>query len=322
MLSTPRRCAADRVRMKIEWFFDRFCGMRIAVCAEDGKIAEVGVENERGDELLGNIQKGRIANVVPGMQAAFVSCGLERNGYLPIEEAGDARFSTYDGEGNTGEHLSLNTGDELLVQIVKPPRGTKGAKLSTALSFVGKYLIFLPKTDFLGISRKISDGETRKTLLAEADKLRRKGEGFIVRTAASEATRRHLKTEAEYLRRMYRSVLQNAKDAPVGATVYRECSLPVKVLRDSPVGGVNKIYVGDAELYEKVVELARMRGDLGEKKVVLYDGPQSLYARFGLAGQILELAEPRVPLKSGGYLVIDRTEAMTVIDVHTGKFTG
>lgn len=307
--------------MKTEWFFDRFCGMQVAVCTEDGRIAEVNVENDRGKELLGNIHKGRVQSVVSGMQAAFVSFGLERNGYLPLDEGG-ARFSTYDGEGRLSERPALKAGDEILVQIEKLPRGNKGAKLTTDLSFVGKNLIFLPQTDFLGISRKITDGQMRETLLGEADKFREGGEGFIVRTAAQTATKRSLKTEAEYLRRMYRSVLEAAKDAPVGAVVYRECDLPVKVMRDSLGGGVHKIYVGEKKLYERVLRLARMRSDLGEKKVSLYDGERSMFSHFGLAERVLELAEPRVPLKSGGYLVIDRTEAMTVVDVNTGKFTG
>ena len=170
--------------MKKEWFFDRFCGEQLVVYAEDGKIVEVGVEDEREGDVLGNIYKGRVTNVVHGMQAAFIACGMQKNCYLPLDE-GAPRFSKYDGTGEMREVPVLREGDEILVQVVKPARGSKGAKVTSDLSFVGKNLIFLPKTDFLGISRKITDETMREGLLKEADKLRERGQGFIVRTAAA-----------------------------------------------------------------------------------------------------------------------------------------
>ena len=307
--------------MRKEWFFERFCGAQIAVYAEDGKIVEANFEEKGADELTGNIYKGRVCNVVPGMQAAFISCGLERNCYLPLGE-GAARFSTYDGAGGVTEAPSLKEGDEILVQIVKPPRGNKGAKVTCDLSFVGKNLIYLPRTDFLGISRKIVAPEAREALLKEADKLRGAGEGFIVRTAAEGAGKRHLKIESEYLKRLWRSVQANAASAAVGEAVFREFDLPFKVMRDSLGGGVTRIYVSDKELYGKVVSLARMRPDLGERKVELYTGAVSMFRAFGLAEQLRALPSRTVPLENGGYLVVDRAEAMTVIDVNTGKFIG
>lgn len=309
----------ERERMKKEWFFDRFCGTQVVVYAEDGKIVEMGVESDKGGDLLGNIYKGRVANVVPGMQAAFIACGLERNCYLPLNE-GAARFSSYDGSGKMRE-IALREGDEVLVQVVKLPRGNKGAKVTCDLSFVGKNLIYLPRTDFLGISRRITDPSSREALLKEADKLREAGQGFIVRTAAETAGKRQLKAESEYLKRMYRAVLGQAKTAPVGSAVYQEYALPVKVMRDS-LGGVTRIYVGDRELYEKVLSLAQMRSDVGEKKVVFYTGERSMLTYYGLTEQIIRLTEPTVQLPNGGHLVIDATEAMTVVDVNTGKYTG
>ena len=307
--------------MRKEWFFDRFCGADIAVYAEDGRIVEANFEEKGADELTGNIYKGRVCNVVPGMQAAFITCGLERNCYLPLAE-GASRFSTYDGEGNAREALSLKEGDEILVQIVKPPRGNKGAKVTCDLSFVGKNLIYLPRTDFLGISRKIVAPLVREALLKDAGKLRGKGEGFIVRTAAETAGKRYMKIESEYLKRLWRSVQANAATAAVGDAVFREFDLPFKVMRDSLGGGVTRIYVGSRELYEKVLSLARMRPDLGERKVELYTGAASMYRAFGLSEQLRALPSRTVPLENGGYLVVDRAEAMTVIDVNTGKFIG
>ncbi len=310
-----------RFLMRKEWFFDRFCGAQIAVYAEDGKIAEAVFERGNSAELTGNIYKGRVCNLVPGMRAAFVACGLERNCYLPLGESA-AIFTSYDGDGNAVHAPDLKEGDEILVQIVKPPRGTKGAKVTCDLSFVGKTLIYLPQTDFLGISRKITDPETRERLLKEADKLREKGTGFIVRTAAADVEKRHLKIESEYLKRVWRSVSRAAQSAAAGDVVHREYDLPFRVMRDSLGGGVTHIYVGDRATYEKIVQLVRMRSDLGERDVTLYPGTRSMFREYGISEQLHTLASRTVPLENGGYLVIDKAEAMTVIDVNTGKFIG
>lgn len=307
--------------MKQEWYFDRFCGEQLAVSAIEGKITEVAVESESAPDVTGNIYKARVQNVVLGMQAAFLACGMEKNVYLPLNES-TALFQKYDGQGITGESLEIREGDELLVQIVKSPRGSKGAKVSVDLSFVGKNLIYLPRTDFLGISRKITDETVRAALLMEAEKLRGKGEGIIVRTAGQNATKRQMKTEYEYLKRVCRAALERAKTAPVGQVVYEECALPVKMVRDSLGDEVAKITVGDRELYEKLRSLAALRADLGEKKVVLYEGGRSMFRAFGLDEQIYSLTSARIRLEKGGEIVIDRTEAMTVIDVNTGKYTG
>jgi len=316
----PREIFSGDSHMKKEWFFDKFCGERLAVCAVDGKIVEAGVECETERDLVGNIYKGKVANVVPGMQAAFVSCGAGKNFYLPLSEnVGDV--FRYDGEGNPIQ-VSLKEGDEILVQMVKPARGSKGAKATTALSFVGKNLIYLPRTNFLGISRKVTDTAVRKNLLTAADKLRGEGEGFIVRTAAATAPLKHLKTEAEYLKRVAKQMFERAQSSPVGSVVYRDFELAVRVLRDSLGEDVTKIYVGDEELYQKLLPLVKIHSDLTEKKLVRYEGKRDMFVEFGFEKQIYELASPRAEISNGGYLVIDRTEAMTVIDVNTGKFVG
>ncbi len=307
--------------MRKEWFFDRFCGAQLVAYAEDGILKEAAMEPETQGHEIGNIYKGRVKNVVGGMQAAFIDCGMERNCYLPLNERA-AIIASYDGGEVVTQQTSLKEGDEILVQIVKPARGSKGAKVTRDLSFVGKTLIYLPLSRFLGISRKLTDGELRETLLKEAEKLIDGDEGYIVRTAAQDATKRRLKTEAEYLKRIYRLTLETAASSPVGACVYRECDLPIKIMRDSLGGELNRIYVGDRELYERVLRLAKIRPDLGEKKVELYTGERQLFDRFDLAEQILDLTRPRAELANGAYLVIDRTEAMTVIDVNTGSFTG
>lgn len=306
--------------MRKEWFFDRFCGAKIAVYAEDGQIVEIEIAVEGGGETVGNIYKGKVSNVVPGMRAAFVSCGMEKNCYLPFNETNE-RFLSYDGESG-GARLSVREGEELLVQVVQPARGSKGAKVTADLAFVGRSLIFLPQTEFLGISRKITDEKLRETLLKTAESLKNEGEGFIVRTAAQSANKRQLKAEANYLRKIYASVCEAAKSAPAGTAVYTECGLPDRVMRDALGSGIDKIYVGDEEMHGRILHFARMSSDLGEKLVVLHTGERDMLTEYGFMGQIEALTERRCDLENGGYLIIDGTEAMTVIDVNTGKFTG
>ena len=152
--------------MKKEWFFDRYCGQQFVALLEDGRLAEFAAEKEKSGDVVGNIYKGRVMNVLSGMQAAFIACGLERNCYLSMEET-YTDYSKYDGTmgGTNAQQLNLKEGDEVIVQVTKPPRGNKGAKVTTHLSFVGKNLIYLPNTDFVGISRKITEADRLSLLV-------------------------------------------------------------------------------------------------------------------------------------------------------------
>lgn len=284
--------------MKKEWFFDRYCGQQFVALLEDGKLAEFAAEKETGGEIVGNIYKGRVMNVLSGMQAAFISCGLERNCYLSTDET-YTDYSKYDGAlgvPKTGP-LDLKEGDEIIVQVTKPPRGNKGAKVTTHLSFVGKNLIFLPNTDFVGISRKIEDEELRQNLIFTADKMREKdSEGFIVRTQAPFVTRRQLKREAEYLKNLYRAMRDYAAKAPVGSVLYKDFDLPVRVMRDSMGDDVTAMYVGDKELYERLLSLVRLRGDFPERKLILYTGKRAMMREYGISPLVFAAAQPMVSL--------------------------
>ncbi len=310
--------------MKKEWFFDRYCGQQFVALLEDGRLAEFAAEKEKSGDVVGNIYKGRVMNVLSGMQAAFIACGLERNCYLSMEET-YTDYSKYDGTmgGTNAQQLNLKEGDEVIVQVTKPPRGNKGAKVTTHLSFVGKNLIYLPNTDFVGISRKITEAELRQNLLFTADKMReRTDEGFIIRTQAPFVTRRQLKREAEYLKNLYGAMKECAKDAPVGSVLYKDFDLPIRIMRDSMGDDVTAMYVGDDVLYDRLLKLVRLRGDLPERKIVHYTGKRSMMREYGISPLVFAAAQPTVPLDNGGYLVIDHTEAMTVVDVNSGSFVG
>ena len=311
--------------MKKEWYFDRFCGHQIAALVEDGKLAEFSVEKEGDSCLVGNVYKGKVTNVLSGMNAAFISCGQTKNFYLSMEET-YTDYAKYDGTPihKQTKPLGLKVGDEIVVQVTKPPRGNKGAKVTTHISFVGKCLIYLPKTDFLGISRKITDEKEREKLLRFADKLRtdKENEGFIVRTQAPFASSKNLKAEAEYLKKSYAQMLKAMKSAPVGALLYQDEELAVRALRDCFGDEIGAIYVGDDKLYQRLKAIVGLRDDIPEKKLVKYTGARSLFSAYSITPLIAESAKPTVPLSGGGYLVIEHTEAMTVIDVNTGSYIG
>ena len=314
--------------MKQELYFDRHSGLQLSALTEDGRLIELGIENEAHREIVGNIYKGRVVNVIESMNAAFVDCGLERNCFLCLSD-GDA-FVRSEGivpakggkSRGKAAPLKVRPGDELVVQVLKNPRGSKGAKVTTKLSFVGKNLIYLPGTDFLGISHKIGEAELRDNLLFTADGMRAKGDGLILRTVAPYATASRLRAEAEYLRNLYLSVLEKNKTAPVGGVLHREYDLPVRVLRDNFNDDIGRIVVGDRELYDELLALVRLRPDFVRLQIELYAGEYDMFSQYGIARQIRELSGSTVPLPNGGDIVIERTEAMTVVDVNTGHFLG
>lgn len=311
-------------QIKREWFLDRYCGQQFAALVEDGKLVEFSCENEPRGVCVGNIYKGRVVNVLSGMNAAFIQCGLARNCYLTMEDSYTdcGKYDGTMGEANA-KTTELKAGDEIIVQVTKPPRGNKGAKVTTHLSFVGKFLIYLPNTDFLGISRKITDEPMREKLLQSADKMRaRQDEGFIVRTQAPFVPEKKLKTEAEYLKRLWQDMLSAAKNAPVGAVLYEDEDLPVRVMRDSYAAEITAIHVGDEELYNRLLRLVQLQKDFSPKKLHFHAGERSMMKEYGISPLVYDAASPTVPLQNGGYLVIEPTEAMTVVDVNTGSYVG
>ena len=310
--------------MKKQWFFDRYCGQQFAALLEDNKLVEFAVEMEENGNVVGNVYKGVVTNVLSGMNAAFVSCGLDKNCYLSMEET-YTDYTKYDGASvsTATKPLDLKVGDELIVQVTKPPRGNKGAKVTTHLSFVGRRLIYLPCTDFLGISRKITDEKQREQLLKIADEMRQgnTNEGFIVRTQAPLATQKQLQKEAEYLKKLYAEMQKHAQNAPVGTILYQDEELPVRTLRDT-FGENVTIHVGDEELYQKLRTLIALRDDIPKENLMKHGGPRAMMRQYGISTIVYDAVNPRVPLENGAYLVIDHTEAMTVIDVNSGGYIG
>ncbi len=308
--------------MRKEIFFGCYCGQNLSVVTEDDKVVELDFEGESNENLVGNIYKGRVMNVLDGMQAAFVYCGLGRNCYLSTDESASSLCDDGEEEAVEEKPLNLKVGDEIMVQVVKPPRGTKGAKVTTKISYVGKSIVYIPNDTFMGVSRKIEDVELRENLLFTMDKLRGENEGMIIRTAAPNSDRKTLKKELEYLRKADKEVQQKYLKAKAGALLYTDEDLFNRTVRDLYNEKVNKIHVNSKEYYDKLYSLLSRYDDGSEKKLVLHTGMRDMLAENDLLEQIISVLKPSVPLESGGNLVIEKTEAMTVIDVNTGKFIG
>ena len=301
--------------MQKTMFFDRFGTTNIAAVVEAGKLVEFHADGQTDRDTAGNIYKGRVVNVLAGMQAAFVAYGADRNGYLA---AGDMPAEA---EGDVPAELNVKVGDTVMVQVSKAPIGTKGARLTMNVSFVGKNLIYLPSAAFCAISRKITDEQTRERMLNWAKKLAPEG-GVILRTQAEGARFPLLKEELRTLRRMYEDAREAYESASVGDCVFREGDLHARLLRDFDLTDVDKVYIGDAQAYARAEKLFASAKSGLKNKLVRYTGEREMFEFFGLEQQLCALTDHRVELESGAYLIIDKTEALTAIDVNTGKFTG
>lgn len=303
-------------------YFDAQCGMEHYACIEDGKLTEYEVERCINGAAVGNVYKGKVTDVLNGMQAAFVDCGLERHCYISVADLTPDR-TKYDGkEIDIPAVLDLHVGDEILVQITKPPVGKKGAKATTNLSFVGRYMVYTPYCPFVGVSAKISDPELRKNLLHTAKTYLKDGEGVIVRTAAPYAVRGVKLKEIEYLREIHKFILSEFEKAEVGDLLYRDSPLYLRVIRDMMLTGADEIHAGNKDIYENIRTMQEAMRSPSVPSLFYHDDHTDLFYEAGIYEEFGKSLMPKVELDNGTYLVIEKTEALTVIDVNTGKFTG
>ena len=294
-------------------YFDKFCDFSVTAVTENGKLTDCRFNAEDGSPAVGDIYRGRVVNVLEGMQAAFVDCGLERNCYL---SEGDLAYGT---EGGVS---ALKAGDEIMVQITKIPSGKKGAKVTQRISIVGKTLIYLPDTDFVGISHRIEDDELRESLIFAAKNTKKKNEGLVIRNSAPFCKYDQISAELKFLRKIYERTAEAYKSATAPSLVFSDFSMPVRVMRDFTEHDVSKIVTGSAEQHDEIADLLKIMPGGKKIKLELYSGMRGMLDEAGIIDQIIETCSPRVELGNGAYLVIERTEALTSIDVNTGGFIG
>lgn len=291
---------------------------------ESGKLVELHLERE--ERVVGSIYKCKVSNVLPGMDAAFVEIGLERNAFLYVADILPEADDEYPAAKRDTRHLHikdlLKIGQELLVQVIKGPRGTKGARVSTRISLPGRYLVIMPDADNIGVSRKIEDSSERDRLKKIADNIRPLGFGLIVRTEAEGRSETDLRQDLEFLLRMWNQIQEKSTKIAAPGLVHQDLSLIYKTIRDVFGAEVSSMIVDSPIDYEKAVELVELLSPKLKSHVHLYDDTEPIFERYAVEAEIERLLRRKVWLKSGGHLTIDETEALTTIDVNTGKYIG
>ncbi|KAB7775715.1 ribonuclease G [Xanthomonas sp. LMG 12460] len=305
---------------------------RVAVI-ENGMLQELHIERGWRRGVVGNIYKGRVQRVMPGMQAAFVEVGLERAAFL---HANDVVRPAPVGNGDTEEATPLpvsaavpivellRDGQDIVVQVVKDPIGSKGARLTTQISIPSRYLVLLPQSRVIGVSARIEDETERqrlKTLVADLA-ASHGGFGYIIRTNAEGQPAEALAEDIAYLSRVWNVVERRGRDGAPASIIYEDLSLPLRAVRDLIRKDVEKVKVDSHETFERLQAFVAKYMPVLAERLELYTGDRPIFDLYGVEDEIARALDKQVPLKSGGYLVIDQTEAMTTIDVNTGSFLG
>ena len=297
---------------------------RVAIL-EDGQLAEIYFERE--EKVIGSIYKGKVMNVLPGMGASFVDIGLGRNAFLYVDDINKTPLNIGDVEitqGRSGWTITekISKGDDVLVQIVKEPRGLKGARISTNISLPGRYLILMPTGKYSGVSRKIESAEERNRLKNIMKMIRPEGMATVVRTAAAGVSQAELLADLGVLIRMWHGILESYKRAPAPSLIHKDMNLVYKAARDFITPEVERVLIDDAEEYEKVRDFMRLLGPQYVERIQHYNHGRALFKDFKVDEEVQKLLRPKINLPAGGSIVIESTEALTVIDVNSGKFTG
>ena len=297
---------------------------RVAV-VENGVLQEVFIERARRRGLVGNIYKGIVSRVLPGMQAAFVDIGLERAAFLHASDISVLGDDSSDVAVSSDENITrlLQEGQEVLVQVIKDPLGTKGARLTTHITIPSRYLVFMPEVNNVGVSQRIEEEAERQRLRDIVVAARGEGGGgFILRTAAEDVGEEAIASDLHFLQRLWASIREQMTGARPAEIVHEDLPLVLRVLRDISDTEVEKLRIDSRETFQRVDRFVRQFTPELLNKLEYYPGERPIFDLYGIDDEIQKALERKVQLKSGGHLVIDQTEAMTTIDVNTGAYVG
>ena len=317
---------------------------RVAL-VEDGFLGELYIERKRERGIAGNIYKGRVERVLPGMQAAFVNIGLEKSAYLHVSDvrgtpddlkgllsAESNRNDDRDDEeeekdaarAHGGARIEdlLKEGQEVIVQVTKEPISTKGARTTRYISLPGRHLVFMPTVDHIGISRRIASDKERRRLREIVESVRPPGSGFIVRTVAENVSERELKSDMEFLIKLWNNVVTRSETGRCPSLIYNDLDLLLRSVRDLFTADVEKLIIDSRTEYDRVKKFISVFMPDFQGLIEHYDGQEPIFDGFGIEIEIDRALERKVWLKSGGYLIVDEMEALTAIDVNTGRFVG
>ena len=295
---------------------------RVAL-VENGAVQEIYLERSQTRGIVGNMYKGKVVRVLPGMQAAFIDIGLERAAFI---HASDIDHERSDSEAHKPIQTLVREGQPLVVQVIKDPIGTKGARLTTALSIPSRYLVFMPSSNHIGVSQRIDGEEERERLRQLVDSAKKDEEiekgGFILRTAAEGVGESEIRSDMNYLKRVYRVLKERMKDNKPATIIYEDLTLYLRVARDMIRADVEKIRIDSKETFIKVQDFVSKYTPEVVDLFEYYPGERPIFDLYAVEDEISKALSRKVELKSGGYLIIDQTEAMTTIDVNTGAFVG
>jgi ribonuclease G len=311
---------------------------RVAVL-DNGVVTDLYSDRAKHKDFVGNIYKGRVAKVLPGMQAAFIDIGMEKAAFMHVSDLsgetdfGDTLLDTEDDEDKGSEmprprrqsskpiEQLLTAGQELMVQISKGPIGTKGPRVTTYVSLPGRYLVFMPNVEHIGVSRRIPRDDERARLKDIMRRIRRPGFGYIVRTVSEGVKEEELRSDVEFLHVLWQDILAK-RERPAPALLHTDLSLSFRVVRDVFGRRVDRLWIDSREEYQAIRDFVERFSPEQTAKVHYYEKSEPLFDALGIEQEISRALSRKVWLKSGGYIVVDHTEAMTVIDVNTGRFVG
>ncbi|MEE2645097.1 MAG: Rne/Rng family ribonuclease [Myxococcota bacterium] len=305
---------------------------------ESGRPVELFLERKQEASLVGNLYKGRVERVLPGIQAAFIDIGLNQAAFLYVDDIAVGRFATYpsglsqsvtqtihgnyEGRGGHSIQQLLQEGQELIVQVSKDPISTKGARVTNHLSIAGRHLVYMPQVDTIGVSRRISDETERQRLKTILEELVPQGGGFVARTAAEEQSAEALQADLELLRQLWNDILARVDSFAAPATLYEDLDLPRRALRDLSNDALERVLIDDPDEFHRLQDFAERFLAPRAPEIELYSATEPLFEAYGVEEVLNRALSRTVPLPSGGTLVIDQAEALTAIDVNTARYVG
>ncbi|MDA8169939.1 MAG: Rne/Rng family ribonuclease [Nitrospiraceae bacterium] len=305
---------------------------------EGGQVVEVYVERKKNASLVGNVYKGRVLRILPGMRSAFVDIGLEKAAFLYVADIRtdivddyasvfeDENFSGLDFTHKTRHSMQidelLHEGQEILVQVSKNPMGSKGARVTSYITLPGRYVVIMPNLEHIGISRRISDEQERVRLKSIVEEIKQKNTGIIVRTASEGASYEELQKDLDFLTRLWASIIRKTEKSGAPALIYSDLDLVLRSVRDLMSPDVEEMVIDSEAVHGNVTEFIKSYFPKLLEKIEFYEGEEPIFDYYGIEVDITRALGRRVWLKSGGYIVLDQAEAMAVIDVNTGKYVG
>ena len=300
---------------------------------EDRVLAELYIERTKDRGIMGNIYKGKVVKVLPGMQAAFVDIGLEKASFLYVSDVYGG-MEDYEEMGFQGEEMPtyfppssqiqdlLSEGQELLVQISKEPLGTKGTRITSHITLPGRYLVYMPTVDHVGVSRRIRDERERRRLREIIQTIKPQSGGFIVRTASEGAEPDEIRNDMEFLLHLWNNIQKKKESSPAPSLIHSDLNMVLRVIRDLLSPQVNRIVIDSKEEHENILSFINSYMPKQKYEIILYEKMEPIFDAYGIEIEIDKILGRKVWLKSGGYIVIDICEAFVAIDVNTGRFVG